>query len=265
MLGRKLAWLLLLFVPVIVFSARKIGMRVRHTTRSGQDKLADIQNILHETITGNRVVKAFSMEAWELTRFRTSRAASISRQHAFGGCSRNQFAADGHFRRGRDCTSSVVWPRADRSWLDDGGRSSLPSSSRCSSSTTRFASLPSFTTISSRPRCLVGDFQVHGRDATRCRKSPTLPLYCRSPETSAFADVSFCYESEGVQREVLRNINMEVKAGEILALVGSSGAGKSTLVSLIPRFFDVTTGKHHRSTKKTSAMFLWRRSVRRSA
>jgi subfamily B ATP-binding cassette protein MsbA len=40
----------------------------------------------------------------------------------------------------------------------------------------------------------------------------------------------------------LRNINLEVKAGEILALVGSSGAGKSTLVSLIPRFFDVTTG-----------------------
>ena len=45
-----------------------------------------------------------------------------------------------------------------------------------------------------------------------------------------------------VQREVLRNINLEVKAGEILALVGSSGAGKSTLVSLMPRFFDVTSG-----------------------
>jgi subfamily B ATP-binding cassette protein MsbA len=45
-----------------------------------------------------------------------------------------------------------------------------------------------------------------------------------------------------VQREVLRNINLEVKAGEILALVGSSGSGKSTLVSLIPRFFDVTSG-----------------------
>ena len=55
--------------------------------------------------------------------------------------------------------------------------------------------------------------------------------------------IRFCYESEGVQREVLRDIDLEVKAGEILALVGSSGAGKSTLVSLIPRFFDVTSGK----------------------
>src|SRR5689334_18874948 len=69
-LGRKLSWLLLLFVPFIIFSASKIGRRVRHTTRSGQDQLADIQNILHETITGNRIVKAFSMEAWEFARFR---------------------------------------------------------------------------------------------------------------------------------------------------------------------------------------------------
>jgi ABC-type multidrug transport system fused ATPase/permease subunit len=56
-LGRKFAWILVLFVPVIVFSAGRIGRRVRHTTRRGQDKLADIQNILHETITGNRIVQ----------------------------------------------------------------------------------------------------------------------------------------------------------------------------------------------------------------
>src|SRR3989441_11246578 len=68
--GKELAWLLLLFVPFIVFSAWKIGHRVRSTTRRGQDKLADIQNILHETITGNRIVKAFGMEAWEFAKFR---------------------------------------------------------------------------------------------------------------------------------------------------------------------------------------------------
>src|SRR3989442_11299546 len=69
-LGGKLAWVLVIFLPAIVYSAQKIGMRVRRTTRRGQDKLADIQNILHETITGNRIVKAFSMEAWEYARFR---------------------------------------------------------------------------------------------------------------------------------------------------------------------------------------------------
>src|ERR1700674_1888318 len=70
LLGGKLAWVLLLFVPIIVYSAGKIGRRVRHTTRRGQDQLADIQNILHESITGNRIVKAFSMESWEIARFR---------------------------------------------------------------------------------------------------------------------------------------------------------------------------------------------------
>src|SRR5437660_924101 len=71
-LGRKLAWVLVLFIPVIVFSAVRIGRRVRSTTRTGQDQLADVQNILHETITGNRIVKAFGMESWEIARFRTA-------------------------------------------------------------------------------------------------------------------------------------------------------------------------------------------------
>src|SRR5215510_7648085 len=68
-LGHKLALVLLVFVPFVIVSAGKIGRRVRTTTRRGQDKLADIQNILHETITGNRIVKAFGMERWESNRF----------------------------------------------------------------------------------------------------------------------------------------------------------------------------------------------------
>src|SRR5579875_1994369 len=69
-LGGKLAWILLIFVPAVFASMRRIGRGVRKTTRKGQDKLAEIQNILHETITGNRIVKAFNMEFWELIRFR---------------------------------------------------------------------------------------------------------------------------------------------------------------------------------------------------
>ena len=68
--GGKLAWVLLIFVPVVISSARRIGRGVRTTTRAGQDKLAEIQNILHETITGNSIVKAFGMELWEMKRFR---------------------------------------------------------------------------------------------------------------------------------------------------------------------------------------------------
>jgi subfamily B ATP-binding cassette protein MsbA len=68
-----------------------------------------------------------------------------------------------------------------------------------------------------------------------------IPVFSRSIR---FEDVCFSYEANGEgAREILRGINLEVNAGEILALVGSSGAGKSTLVHLIPRFFDVTAGR----------------------
>ena len=69
-LGGQLSWALLLFVPVVITSSRKIGREVRTRTRTGQDKLAEIQNILHETVTGNRIVKAFSTELWEVLRFK---------------------------------------------------------------------------------------------------------------------------------------------------------------------------------------------------
>jgi subfamily B ATP-binding cassette protein MsbA len=75
------------------------------------------------------------------------------------------------------------------------------------------------------------------------QEKPAAPALPPFSNRISLEDVSFHYESEGQQREVLRHIHLEVNAGEILALVGSSGAGKSTLVSLIPRFFDVTSGR----------------------
>jgi ATP-binding cassette, subfamily B, bacterial MsbA len=76
---------LLVFLPIVaVIDSRGSARDVRSTTRRGQDKLADIQNILHETITGNRIVKAFNMEFWELLRFPPGGAQALPRQSAFG-------------------------------------------------------------------------------------------------------------------------------------------------------------------------------------
>jgi ATP-binding cassette, subfamily B, bacterial MsbA len=243
LLGGKLAWVLLLFVPFIIFSAGRIGRRVRHTTRRGQDKLADIQNILHETITGNRIVKAFNMESWEMERFhqaarrlfwanlRSVAAAAISSpiMDIFGAIAialllllgreqiSHQRMTAGVFFAFIVAVFKLYDPVRKFALFNNNFQQALGASS--------------------------GIFQFI--DTTdEVRESPDakpLPPFSRSIR---FEQVSFSYEPQGEEsREILRDINLEVRAGEVLAVVGSSGAGKSTLVQLIPRFFDVTAGR----------------------
>jgi subfamily B ATP-binding cassette protein MsbA len=65
----------------------------------------------------------------------------------------------------------------------------------------------------------------------------------RFDKSIAFENVGFAYSTEEGEHQILHDINLEVRAGEMLALVGPSGAGKSTLVNLIPRFYDVSSGR----------------------
>jgi ATP-binding cassette, subfamily B, bacterial MsbA len=241
-LGKKLAWLLLLFVPVIIFSATKIGRRVRHTTRRGQDHLADIQNILHETITGNRVVKAFSMEAWEFARFRKAAqrlfranlrsvaAAAISSplMDIFGA-----IAIALLLLLGRD---QIV-----HGWMTPGiFVAFIIAVFKLYDPVRKFALFHNSFQQALGASSEIFKFMDIRDEIAEKAGAPSLSPFSRK---ISFEDVSFCYETEEGPREVLRSINLEVRAGEILALVGSSGAGKSTLVSLLPRFFDVTSGK----------------------
>jgi subfamily B ATP-binding cassette protein MsbA len=98
LLGGKLAWVLLLFVPVILYSSRKIGRQVRSKTRGGQDKLAEIQNILHETITGQphrQSVRHGELGDGALPR---RRATAVPRESPAGGGIRDQLSVDGRSR-----------------------------------------------------------------------------------------------------------------------------------------------------------------------
>ncbi len=243
MLGHQLSWVLLLFVPVILYSSRKIGRRVRRTTRGGQDKLADIQNILQETITGNRVVKAFSMEFWEITRFRQAAqrlfranlrsvaAAAISSplMDIFGAVAialllllgREEIVhgtlTSGAFVAFIAAVFSLYNPVRKFALFNNNFQQALGASSQL------FEFMDAEDEVREKP------------NATR------LPGFSRSVR---FEAVSFSYGGDSEEaREVLRDINLEVKAGEVVAVVGSSGAGKSTLVHLIPRFFDVSSGR----------------------
>ena len=241
-LGRKLAWVLVVFIPIIIFSAVRIGRRVRSTTRTGQDQLADVQNILHETITGNRIVKAFGMEAWEVSRFRKAAqrlfranlrsvaAAAISSplMDVFGAIAvalllllgRDQIAHSeltlGAFIAFVAAVLSMYNPVRKFAVFNNSFQQALGASSQL------FQFMDTEDVVLEKPGV------------------KALPHFSRRIR---FEDVCFSYESDGDSREILHSINLEVKKGEILAVVGSSGAGKSTLVHLLPRFFDVTAGR----------------------
>src|SRR3954464_6049117 len=241
-LGRQLAWVLLIFVPIIIFSAVRIGRRVRSTTRTGQNQLADVQNILHETITGNRIVKAFGMESWEVARFRNAAqrlfranlrsvaAAAISSplMDIFGAIAIALLLLLGR----QQIVHGLMTPGIFVAFIIAVFKLYDP--------VRKFALFHN-----SFQQALGASLQIFNfmdiRDEVQEKPgAPALPSFSKK---ISLENVSFHYESEGTQREVLRHIDLQVNAGEILALVGSSGAGKSTLVSLIPRFFDVTSGR----------------------
>ncbi|MGI4852731.1 MAG: ABC transporter ATP-binding protein [Janthinobacterium lividum] len=242
--GGQLAWVLLGFVLVIFLSARKIGRGVRRTTRGGQDKLSDIQNILHETLTGNRIVKAFSMETWEMQRFkraarrllranmRSIRVQAISSplMDALGAAAialllfvgRNRIVhhrmTAGSFITFLIAVFALYDPVRKFALFYNSFQQALGASEKI------FQFFDEQDEVAEKPNAEeLGDFS----------------------EGIRFQEVSFSYRDDDDQeryKQVLHRVSFYVQRGEVVAIVGPSGSGKSTLVNLIPRFFDPTDG-----------------------
>ena len=241
-LGGHLSWALVLFVPVVITSARKIGREVRTRTRTGQDKLAEIQNILHETVTGNRIVKAFNTEIWEVLRFkraakrlfranlRNVRIQSISSplMDTIGAIAiamlllvgRNEIQ---HGRMTMGLFGAFIFllfklydPVRKFAYFYNSFQQAMGASASI------FAFFDAKDDVKERPH------------------AAAMPQFSNSIR---FDNVGFSYSTEKGEEQILHNVELEIHAGELLALVGPSGAGKSTLVNLIPRFFDVTSGR----------------------
>jgi ATP-binding cassette, subfamily B, bacterial MsbA len=240
-LGGHLSWALVLFIPVVITSARRIGREVRTRTRTGQDKLAEIQNILHETVTGNRIVKAFNTEMWEVLRFKSAakrlfkanirnvRIQSISSplMDSIGAVAIAMFLLigrdeilSGRMTMGLFAAFIILLfklydPVRKFAYFYNSFQQAMGASSSI------FAFFDTEDDVKERP---------HATNLKKFQKS------------IQFKNVGFSYSTEEGEHQILHEINLDVHAGEVLALVGPSGAGKSTLVNLIPRFFDVSSG-----------------------
>jgi len=230
----KLAALSLALFPICIFPVMVFGRRVRRFAKEGQARLADLTSLQQETIFGASIVKAFGMEEFEKKRFFSHssavfrRAIKITRAKAavmpiiefisvIVGCLVLLYARKAHMTWDQLVTflgALVVMydPVKKLSRLHLGIQHSTAAAERI------FEILDAPITVQDRP----GAPPLEG------------PV-----EEIRFENVSFAYDQE----PVLKNVNLTVRGGECIALVGSSGAGKTSLVNLLPRFFDVTAGR----------------------
>ena len=241
-LGGRLSWILIIFLPFVVMAARRIGQGVRTTTRKGQDKLAEIQNLLHETITGVRIVKAFCMEAWETRRFREA-ARRLFKANLRSAAA---FAVSSPLMDIFGAAALALLIYIGREYIKRGIFTEGIFMTFIVAVFKLYEPVRKFGQFNNSFQQAVGaseqifNFLDEQDDVHEAPGAIKLAPFRR---TICFENVSFSYAESAEDRPVLRDINLEVAPGEVVAIVGSSGSGKTTLVHLLPRFFDVSGGR----------------------
>ncbi|HSQ27004.1 MAG TPA: ABC transporter transmembrane domain-containing protein [Anaerolineales bacterium] len=239
-----LNWRLTLFIlflaPMVAASAAIFGARLRRLSTEIQDQLADSSALAEEALNGIRVVKAFEREPFEIKRYveqveRTFRAAMsmATIRSAFGPLI--SFMAFGSLAGilwfgGREVLAGRITAGALIAFLVYGANIG--------------ASVGSFTNLYTQLQEAAGAsrriFELLDEEPDIDDSPESRPI-SNVEGRIRFSNVSFAYEK--IAGHVLCHINLEIKPGEVLALVGPSGAGKSTLFNLIPRFYDPSEGQ----------------------
>lgn len=226
-----------IFLPVIVWPIGKLGRRIRRSVESSQTRLGELTQILQETVGGNRIVKAFGMEDFEIAKFG---AASKRLLHETMRWVRAQVATSPLMDMLQPVVISLLLLYArDRirvNQLTTGAFiafvyclfKSYEPVKRIGAVYQQFQQAQGATTQ-------VFAYLDLAEEEQDVPGAIELPAFCQEVH---FDDVTFSYDST----PVLRKIQLRARKGEVVALVGSSGAGKTTLVNLLPRFYDVTSG-----------------------
>jgi subfamily B ATP-binding cassette protein MsbA len=229
----ELAALSFVLLPLVFYPTLWFGRRLRSLSRSNQHEMAEMSNVLYETIAGNRIVKAFTMEDAETGKFRriTDRIFRINmRQQLTHSLSspimevlgvivvalflvyaRAKVMTPGLFLAFIVALIKLYDPVRRVSGINNSFQQAFGASDRI------------FEIMSLEPEVETG--------------GAALPAFA---DRIDFEGVGFAYHP---REPVLKDVSLTVGKGEVLAVVGPSGAGKSTLVNLIPRFHDVTEGR----------------------
>jgi len=236
----KLATGSLTLLPFVLIPTLRLGRRIRRTTRSAQDNTAELNQVLQETLSGHQVVKSFGAEEIESNRFR-DRAERLRNSNLHYVAQQAIASPLIEFFAAIMIVGLLSYARLQ---IKAGSMSTGDFTSFVVALLLLFEPVKRLTGIHNIFQQALGAsqkvFEYLDRDQQIKEQHGAIRL-SRFEKGITFENVSFRYPA-APEHMVLENINLEVKAGEIVALVGPSGAGKTTLANLVPRFYDVTGG-----------------------
>ena len=234
----KLAVIAIVLVPMVSAIMKKYSRRLRNTGKDIQESFGKLNTILQEGITGIRVIKAFATEKFEIEKYKTENSNN------FYHLIRNK-RLDARIKPMVEYVNIVVILAI----LYYGGTLVIEgkmTSGDLMKFITAFALVGEplkrlsdyINALNSAIPAVDRLYEILELESTiENKENPYIPKKIEG--IVEFENLDFAYNSE---RDVLKNLNLSVKQGEMVALVGRSGSGKTTLVNLIPRFYDATNG-----------------------
>jgi subfamily B ATP-binding cassette protein MsbA len=236
----RLALVSLTVLPFVLVPTLRIGRRIRRTTRHAQDDAAELNQILQETLSGHQVVKSFGTEDIESNRFQiaANRLKSSNlryvAQQALSSPLIEFFAAI-------TIVGLLTYARIE---IKNGVLTAGEFTSFVIALLMLYEPVKRLTGIHNIFQQALGASQKvfeYLDDDQQIQDKPGAAKLAKFQQSILLDNVSFRYPN-APQGFLLDGIQLEVRTGEVVALVGPSGGGKTTLVNLVPRFYDVTAG-----------------------
>ena len=235
----QLSLFAVLFLPIVGLVIGRIVKRLRHPAKRGQERMADLVSVVEESLSGIKIVKGYNATNFIVDKFKKINAdmsrliLSMARRQqlaspmseflgltavaiilVFGGSLVEHGMVTGAgFIAFVAAFSQITRPL--RSFID------------------QFANINQGVAAGERIFTII-DAENEVKDKPNAREFDGLK------ESIELRNIKFSYDSD---REIIKGVNIKIKRGETIALVGPSGGGKSTLSELIPRFYDVDSGE----------------------
>jgi subfamily B ATP-binding cassette protein MsbA len=236
----RLAGISLIVLPLAGLTMMRVGQRLKKLAASGQAQMGDMASMLQETFAGIRVVKAFGREDAEGERFRERNRAYLSTT-----LKSNQVWSIGHSHMeiiGVISVATLIWYGGYlviNGTMTPGAFFSFMAAMLLAYTPVRKLS-GSNNLIQQALAAAERVFDVLDLKTEQSHDHGTVPLMGIN-QSIEFQHVGLRYENHTTP--ALTDIDLGIKPGEVIALVGSSGSGKTSLVSLLPRFYEPTAGR----------------------